>query len=106
MSEGPQGDDDCRKIRFCRDAIAGPDPFKCEPLVDPEIQEIVDWLAGKSAEEVMAYREEAIKQIECLAASIQDAGIRDTWLKGTDCITKQAAPWVFSPPLNLCHVFV
>ena len=70
--------EDCLKIRFIREAVADPDPFKRAPFIDPEIKEVIDWMSGKTTEQ--------------LAESIKGAGLCGTWLNGTDCVTQQAIP--------------
>ena len=52
-----EADSAAGKVRFCREAISGPDPFMNGDKLEEELVEIVKWLAAKSPAEVNRYRE-------------------------------------------------
>ncbi len=70
------------------------DPFAVSERLDPELEEIVAWIASKSPDEVNKYREEALQRVEAMAEKLKRCGETERWLQGADPVVRQVRMYV------------
>ena len=80
---------DAEKLRFCREAVEGVDPFATKEELDPELEAVVAWMAAKTAEEVNQYRLDALQSIEAMAANLIASGATARWFSKSDPLVRQ-----------------
>ena len=85
---------DAEKLRFCREALEQADPFAAKECLDPELQEIVAWIASRSAEEVNTFRVDALQRVEEMARAFEQSGATKGWLQRADPVVRQVSDCV------------
>jgi len=82
--------DDAGKLRFCREAVEGCDPFAEKEQLPDDLQEVVSWIAAGTPESVNSYRENAILRLEAVAQQLRQCGATEKWFQGADPLIKKA----------------
>lgn len=54
LSAGAAETKDAIKIRFCREAVQRPDRFARELILDDDLEGALDWVAQRTAQQVIA----------------------------------------------------
>ena len=75
--------DDMAKVAYLKQAAApGSEKlFKANKLIPRDLEDTLDWLYGKTNEEIMRLREGTIQVIEDLGTTLREQGKTQKWLQ-------------------------
>lgn len=77
------GESDIKKWNYAVEALHGNDPFQEEHVVEDRIREALLWQASRTAEDVIAEREDMICALEKANAAMWQSGRASEWYR--DC---------------------
>ena len=86
---------DAGKLRFCREAVEGCDPFAEKEQLPDDLQEIASWIADETPEGANCFRENALQRIEAIALQLKRCGATQRWLQGADPSIREVSACVW-----------
>ena len=79
--------DDAAKVAYVKQALQPENEklFKANKFIPDDLSEAIDWLQGKTAEEIMRAREGTIQVIEDLGKTLREQGKVQKWFQDSAC---------------------